>query len=66
MDECPRCGSPLETLTLGETSTVACSHCGYADIPVEHERDVDQPESWQDAFNRFYEHQGRRIDESTQ
>ncbi|WP_165872031.1 hypothetical protein [Natrarchaeobius halalkaliphilus] len=55
MDECPRCQGSLERLSLGEASTVACSNCGYADIPVEHDRPRDEPESWRDALNRFYQ-----------
>ena len=63
MDECPRCQGSLETLSLGDASTVTCPHCEYADIPVEHDRQVEEPESWQDAFNRFYESQNPRSDE---
>ncbi|SDR41936.1 zf-TFIIB domain-containing protein [Natronobacterium texcoconense] len=55
MDECPRCQRSLEKLTLGEVSTITCPHCEYADIPVEHEPDEEDAESWRDAFNRFYE-----------
>ncbi len=55
MDECPRCQGSLETLTLGNVSTIACPHCGYADIPVDHEPTRATPESWYEAFNRFYD-----------
>ncbi|MFC7233143.1 zf-TFIIB domain-containing protein [Saliphagus sp. GCM10025308] len=55
MDDCPRCQAPLERLTLGEVTTIACSRCGFADVPVEHESREMAFESWQDAFNRFYE-----------
>lgn len=55
MDQCPRCQSPLEELSLGEVATVTCSRCGYADVPVEHERIGREGESWRDALNRFYE-----------
>lgn len=55
MGDCPRCQHPLEELSLGVVSTVACSHCGYADIPVEHESVAHESESWRDAFNRFYD-----------
>ncbi|THE65015.1 hypothetical protein D8Y22_10440 [Salinadaptatus halalkaliphilus] len=54
MDDCPRCQGSLETLTLGEVSTVTCPHCEYADIPVNHDGTAPEAESWQDAFNRFY------------
>lgn len=60
MDECPRCEGSLEVLSLGDVSTVTCPHCGFADVPVEHEPEAETPESWQDAFNRFYDHQRRR------
>lgn len=55
MDDCPRCQSPLERLSLGDAETVACGRCGYADVPVDHEAERDEPESWRDAMNRFYE-----------
>lgn len=55
MDECPRCGGSIEELSLGEASTVSCPRCGYADVPVEHLPQGDEPESWRDAFNRFYD-----------
>ena len=55
MDECPRCQARLERLTLGEATTVACSRCGYADVPVEHEAEWEKPESWREAINRFYQ-----------
>jgi len=55
MDECPRCQSPLERLSLGETSTVACKRCGYADVPVEHEAEQPDRETWRDAIQRFYD-----------
>ncbi|MDQ2048886.1 zf-TFIIB domain-containing protein [Natronolimnohabitans sp. A-GB9] len=53
--ECPRCQGELEELSLGDVSTIACPHCGFADVPVEHVRESEQPESWREAFNRFYE-----------
>ncbi|WIV67275.1 zinc finger domain-containing protein [Natrialbaceae archaeon AArc-T1-2] len=55
MEECPRCGASLERLSLGEVSTVACGRCGYADIPVEHDSEGRDFESWQDALERFYD-----------
>lgn len=55
MDDCPRCGSALERLTLGEVETVSCNRCGFADVPVEHEPEWEEPESWRDAMNRFYD-----------
>lgn len=53
--ECPRCQGSLEELSLGDVSTVTCPHCDFADVPVEHVREEEEPESWRDAFNRFYE-----------
>ncbi len=55
MDECPRCQSPLERLSLGEVTTIACGRCGFADVPVDHESKPVEIESWRDAFNRFYD-----------
>ena len=55
MEECPRCQSTLERLSLGEVSTVSCTRCGFADVPVEHDATWETPESWREAFNRFYE-----------
>ncbi|MFP8954883.1 zf-TFIIB domain-containing protein [Natrialbaceae archaeon A-arb3/5] len=55
MDECPRCQASLEQLSLGDVSTFTCPECAFADIPVEHESREAMLESWQDAFNRFYE-----------
>ncbi|SEW32532.1 zinc finger domain-containing protein [Natrinema salifodinae] len=55
MNECPRCQGPIEVLSLGEASTVTCSHCGFADVSVEHQPQREEPESWGEAFNRFYD-----------
>ncbi|WP_255170786.1 zf-TFIIB domain-containing protein [Natrononativus amylolyticus] len=55
MDDCPRCGSALERLELGEVETIACGRCGFADVPVDHESDRPRLESWRDALERFYE-----------
>ncbi|MFC3959879.1 hypothetical protein [Halovivax cerinus] len=55
MDTCPRCQSPLERLSLAETTTVACSRCGFADVPVEHEAEWQERETWHEAMERFYE-----------
>ena len=55
MQECPRCGEPLERLSLGDVTTVACSRCGFADVPVEIESQRRDIESWQDALERFHE-----------
>ncbi|QCW03610.1 hypothetical protein [Natrinema pallidum] len=55
MEQCPRCGGTVEELSLGAVSTVACPYCGFADVPVEHQPEGNEPESWRDAFNRFYE-----------
>lgn len=55
MDECPRCQSPLERLSLGEATAISCGRCGFADVPVDHESEPLDIESWRDAFNRFYE-----------
>ncbi len=56
MNDCPRCQAPLERLTMGEVTTISCTRCGFADVPVDHESQGGEGESWQDAFNRFYNH----------
>ncbi len=60
MDECPRCGGEIEELALDDASTVTCTRCGFADIPVEHQPTGEDVESWRDAFNRFYEQSAER------
>lgn len=55
MKECPRCQTTLERLSLGEVTTVACNRCGFANVPVDHQTEWPESESWRDAFNRFYE-----------
>ncbi|HKL29093.1 MAG TPA: transposase [Natrialbaceae archaeon] len=55
MEECPRCGARLESYTLFGRTAWNCERCGYADIPVEHQRESGARESWQDALNRFYD-----------
>ena len=54
MDECPRCGAMLESLSLGEVTTVSCERCGYADVPVDHQREREDGETWREALQRFY------------
>ena len=58
MEECPRCGEPLERLSLGDVTTVACNRCGFADVPVDIESEPIDFESWQDALERFHEQFG--------
>lgn len=53
--ECPRCEGALEVLSLGDVSTVSCPHCEFADVPVDHIPEGEEPESWRDAFHRFYD-----------
>jgi uncharacterized Zn finger protein (UPF0148 family) len=55
MEECPRCGAPLESVTLSGKTAWYCEECGYADVPVEHQREAEANESWQEALNRFYD-----------
>jgi uncharacterized Zn finger protein (UPF0148 family) len=50
---CPRCDSPLERYTLGETEAVVCGRCGYTGVPVEHTSEPVEAESWQAALDRF-------------
>jgi hypothetical protein len=55
MDECPRCQSQLERLSLDDVTTLACKRCGFANVPVDHESERDDLESWREALDRFYE-----------
>lgn len=55
MEECPRCGGRMDSFTLFGRTAWSCEDCGYADVPVEHRREPERRESWQDALNRFYD-----------
>ena len=59
MEDCPRCGSRLDSYTLFGRTAWYCEDCGYADVPVDHQQEADGGESWQDALNRFYDKHGR-------
>lgn len=54
--ECPRCGreGSLARYSLGERVTVACERCGYVGVPVDHESEPDERESWETALRRFF------------
>lgn len=54
MKQCPRCQSRLERLRMGDVETLTCNRCGFADVPVDHESEREESESWQEAMNRFY------------
>jgi len=58
MKRCPRCGSPPESITLDGVTTWYCDDCGYANVPVNHSEEGEDPESWQEALNRFYDEYG--------
>ena len=53
--ECPRCGGQLETYSLDGEKAVGCGSCGYVGVDVEHYREPDDAESWDEALERFYE-----------
>lgn len=50
---CPRCGGRLETLSLGGREAHVCEDCAYVGVPVDHESERDDPESWETAIRRF-------------
>jgi len=33
-DDCPRCGTPLSSYTLGDRTRLSCEACGFADVSV--------------------------------
>lgn len=33
-DDCPRCGTPLSSYTLGDRTRLSCDACGFADVSV--------------------------------
>lgn len=33
-DPCPRCGAPLQAFVLGESATLSCETCGFADLSM--------------------------------
>lgn len=53
MNECPRCQTPLQRLSLADVETISCNRCGYADIPVDHGSERARIESWREAIDRF-------------
>lgn len=55
MDDCPRCGTTLESISLGDRSAEFCNKCGFADLPVTHESEFEDVETWSDAIKRFYD-----------
>jgi hypothetical protein len=55
--DCPRCGEPLESYRLDDSETVVCGNCTYLGIPVDHKREGQVRESWDDAIDRFQEQQ---------
>ena len=59
---CDRCGDTLEKFELAGASTVVCNGCGFVDVPVDHEPEPRPNESWQDAFERFYDRFGTAED----
>jgi hypothetical protein len=58
MEDCPRCGTPLESITLSGHTAWYCEGCGFADVPVDHHGEPEDVESWEVAFNRFYDQFG--------
>lgn len=52
---CERCGETVEEYRLGEASAIICPTCGFLNVPVDHKSDPQPTETWQEAFDRFYE-----------
>ena len=55
---CERCGEGVEEYRLGEASAIICPACGFLNVPVDHKSNPQPTETWQEAFDRFYEQFG--------
>ena len=55
---CERCGEPVERYELDGAAAISCPACGYIGVPVDHKAEPQPHESWQDAFERFYDRFG--------
>lgn len=53
--DCPRCGDEIVTYSLSGHDAQVCEGCGFVGVSVEHQREPMEFESWDDAFERFYE-----------
>jgi endogenous inhibitor of DNA gyrase (YacG/DUF329 family) len=51
--DCPRCGTRLTRISLGEFQSVYCERCRFADVESDHTRISDGEETWDDALRRF-------------
>jgi hypothetical protein len=51
--DCPRCGDGLERYALFGREAYTCESCGYVDVPVEHEPEPREGETWTEALERF-------------
>jgi len=52
---CERCGGAMDTYELDGRDARVCRECGYAEVPVRHEPEGGERESWADAISRFQE-----------
>ncbi|MEF8852025.1 MAG: hypothetical protein V5A44_01530 [Haloarculaceae archaeon] len=52
---CDRCGGTIEVYELDGRDARSCQDCGYVDVPVRHEPDGADRESWEEAISRFQE-----------
>ena len=52
---CDRCGGAMDTYELDGRDARSCRECGYVDVPVRHEPERRNSESWDDAIERFLE-----------
>lgn len=55
---CERCGGAMETYELDGRDAHACRECGFVDVPVRHEPEGGESESWAEAISRFQETYG--------
>ena len=55
---CERCGGAMETYELDGRNAEACHECGFVDVPVRHEPEGGESESWAEAIRRFQETYG--------
>lgn len=52
---CPRCGEALRSYRLDGAETLVCESCSYVGVSVDHKAEPQRRETWDDAFDRFYE-----------
>ncbi|MDY6774901.1 MAG: zinc ribbon domain-containing protein [Halobacteria archaeon] len=66
--DCPRCGGDLVEYVLdsdGRQSYV-CERCGYVGIETQHESELVESESWNEALRRFREEEGEEDERASE